>query len=38
MSKKEKNQIKDFPQNSRRGNRVLIMNMGNSIVLDPYRI
>ena len=33
-----KNQIKDFPQNSRRRNRVVIMNMGNSIALDFYRI
>ena len=32
MSKK--NQIKDFPQISRRGNRVAIMNIGNSIALD----
>ena len=35
MSKKH--QIKDFPQNSRRGNRIVIMNMGNSIALDRYR-
>ena len=34
----QKSQIKDFPQNSRRGNRVVIMNMGNSIALDLYRI
>ena len=31
MSKQ--NQIKDFPQNSRRAKRVVIMNMGNSIAL-----
>ena len=36
MSKK--NHIKDFPQNSRGGNRVVIMNMGNSIALDLYGI
>ena len=36
MSKQ--NQMKDFPQNSRRANRVVIMNMGNSIALDLYRI
>ena len=36
MSKK--NQIKDFPQNSGRGNTVVIMNIGNSIALDLYRI
>ena len=35
MSKQ--NQIKDFPQNSRRAKRVVIMNMGNSIALDLYR-
>ena len=35
MSKKH--QIKDFPQNSRRWNRVVIMNMGNSIPFDLYR-
>ena len=35
MSKKH--QIKHLPQNSRRGNRVVIMNMGNSIALDLYR-
>ena len=35
MSKK--NQIKDFPQNDRRGNRVVIMNIGDSIALDLYR-
>ena len=35
MSKK--NQIKDFPQNSRRAKRVVIMNMSNSIALDLYR-
>ena len=33
-----KNQIKDFPQNSRRGNTVVIKNIGNSIALDLYRI
>ena len=32
MSKQ--NQMKDFPQNSRGANRVVIMNMGNSIALD----
>ena len=32
MSKQ--NQIKNFPQNSRRANRVVIMNMGNFIALD----
>ena len=35
MSKQ--NQIKDFPQNSRKAKRVVIMNMGNSIALDLYR-
>ena len=35
MSKKD--QIKDFPQNSRRENRVVIMNIGNAITLDLYR-
>ena len=30
----KKHQMKDFPQNSRRGNTVVIMNMGNSIALD----
>ena len=35
MSKQ--NQIKDFPQNSRKVKRVVIMNMGNSIALDIYR-
>ena len=35
MSKQ--NQIKDFPQNSRKVKRVVIMNMGNSIALDLYR-
>ena len=34
MSKKH--QIKDFPQNSRRENRVVIMNMGNSIELPLH--
>ena len=32
MSKQ--NEIKDFPQNSRRAKRVVIMNMGNSTALD----
>ena len=35
MSKQ--NQIKNFPQNSRKVKRVVIMNMGNSIALDLYR-
>ena len=35
MSKQ--NQIKDFPQNSRKAKRVVLMNMGNSIALDLYR-
>ena len=35
MSKQ--NQIKDFPQNSRKVKRVVIMNLGNSIALDLYR-
>ena len=36
MSKQ--NQIKDFPQNSRKVKRVVIMNMGiNSIALDLDR-
>ena len=35
MSKQ--NQIKDFPQYSRKVKRVVIMNMGNSIALDFYR-
>ena len=35
MSKQ--NQIKDFPQNSRKVTRVVIMNMGNSIALDLDR-
>ena len=35
MSKQ--NQIKDFPQNSRKVRRVVIMNMGNSIALDLDR-
>ena len=35
MSKKH--QIKDFPQNRRRGDRVVIMNMDNSIALDLSR-
>ena len=30
-------QIKDFPQNSRKVKRVVIMNIGNSIALDLYR-
>ena len=34
MSKQ--NQIKDFPQNSCRANRVVIVNMGNSITVDLY--
>ena len=36
MSKQ--NQIKDFPQNSRKVKRVVIMNMGNSIALDFYTV
>ena len=32
MSKQ--NQIKDFPQNSCGSNKIVIMNMGNSITLD----
>ena len=35
MSKQ--NQMKDFPQNSRKVKRVVIMNMGNSIAVDLYR-
>ena len=35
MSKQ--NQIRDFPRNSRREKKVVIMNMGNSIALDLYR-
>ena len=35
MSKQ--NQIKDFPENSRKMKRVVIMNRGNSIALDLYR-
>ena len=35
MSKQ--NQIKDFPRNSRKVKRVVIMNMGNSIALDLCR-
>ena len=35
MSKQ--NQIKDFPQNSRKVKRVVIMNMGISIALDLYK-
>ena len=35
MSKQ--NQIKNFPQKSRKVKRVVIMNMGNSIALDLYR-
>ena len=35
MSKQ--NQIKDFPQNSRKLKRVVIMNMDNSIALDLDR-
>ena len=37
MSKQ--NEIKDFPQSGPRAKRVVhvIMNMGNSIALDPYR-
>ena len=35
MSKQ--NQIKDFPQNSRKVKRVVIMNIGNSIALDLDR-
>ena len=35
MSKQ--NQMKDFPQNSRKMKRVVIMNMGNSVALDLYR-
>ena len=30
----KQNQIKDFPQNSRKVKRVVIMNMGNSVSLD----
>ena len=33
----KQNQIKDFPQNSRKVKRVVIMNMDNSIALDLYR-
>ena len=35
MSKQ--NEIKDFPENSRKVKRVVIMNMGNSIALDLDR-
>ena len=35
MSKQ--NQVKDFPPNSRKVKRVVIMNMGNFIALDLYR-
>ena len=35
MSKQ--NQIKDFPQNSCRANRVVIVNMGNSITLNTVK-
>ena len=35
MSKQ--NQVKDFPQNSPKVRRVVIMNMGNSIALDLDR-
>ena len=35
MSKQ--NQIKDFPQNSRKVKRVVIMKMDNLIALDLYR-
>ena len=31
------NQLKDFPQNSRKSKNVVIMNMDNSIALDPYK-
>ena len=31
------NEVQDFPQNSRRAKKVVIMNMGNSIALDLYR-
>ena len=34
MSKQ--NEIKDFPQNSRKAEKMVIMNMGNSIPLDPF--
>ena len=34
----EQNQIKDIPQSSRRAKRVVIMNMGNSIALDPLQV
>ena len=33
----KQNQIKDFPQNSRKVKRVVIMNMGNSIASDLDR-
>ena len=36
MSKQ--NQIKDFPQNSRKVKRVVIMNMGNSIAFGPLQV
>ena len=35
MSKQ--NQIKNFPQNSRKVKRVVVMNIGNSIALNLYR-
>ena len=38
LNMSKKNQIKDFPQNIRKGNTIVIMNMGNSIVLDLYKI
>ena len=31
-------QIKNFPQSSRKVKRVVIMNMGNSIALDPLQV
>ena len=36
MSKQ--NHIKAFPHSSRRAKRVVIMNMGNSIALDPSQV
>ena len=37
FSMSKQNQIKDFPQNSRKVKRVVIMDMGNSIALDLYK-
>ena len=37
LNMSKQNQIKDFPQNSRKVKRVVIMNIGNSIALDLYR-